>query len=192
MFKDIYISLKLAGVTLAVCTVAYPLGILAVAAVAAPQARLGSMITNAEGQVVGSRLIAQAFTKPEYFWPRPSACDYNAAGAAGSNLSPTNPAITERAKAALATLGATADHPVAADLVTTSGGGLDPHISLAAAENQIARVAKARGISETKVADLVQQHAYPLPLSRDIDTKLVNVLELNLALDAVSPAIPAQ
>ncbi len=192
MIKDILVSLRLAVVTLAVCTLAYPVGILAVAAVAAPQARFGSMITNAEGQVVGSRLIAQAFTKAEYFWPRPSACDYNATGAAGSNLSPTNPAITERAKAALARLDASPEHPATADLVTTSGSGLDPHISLAAAENQIARVAKARGISETKVVDLVEQHAYGLPLSRNSDTKLVNVLELNLALDAASRANPAK
>ena len=192
MFKDIFISLRLAGVTIAVCVVAYPLGILAVADVAAPQARLGSLVTNVEGKVVGSRLIAQAFTRPEYFWPRPSACDYNATGAAGSNLSPTNPAITERAKAALASLDATAEHPAAADLVTTSGGGLDPHISLAAAENQIARVAKSRGISETRVIELVAEHAHALPLSRSTDMKLVNVLELNLALDAASRAVAAQ
>jgi K+-transporting ATPase ATPase C chain len=192
MFTDIIRSLRLVGVTIAVCVVAYPLGILAVAAVVAPNARLGSLVTNAEGRVVGSRLIAQGFSSPQYFWPRPSACDYNASGAAGSNLSPTNPAITERAKTALTKLDATPEHPVPADLVTTSGGGLDPHITLAAAENQVPRVAKARGISETRVSELVAQHAHPLPLSTHGETKLVNVLELNLALDAASRTPPAE
>jgi K+-transporting ATPase ATPase C chain len=192
MLKDILVSLRLVAVTIAVCAVAYPIGILAVAAIVAPQARLGSLVANADGGVVGSRLIAQAFTKPEYFWPRPSACDYNASGAGGSNLSPSNPAITQRAKAALTRLDATAEHPAAADLVTTSGSGLDPNITLAAAENQLARVAKARGISETRVIELLAQHAHTLPLSRNTDTKLVNVLEINLALDAASPTKPSE
>jgi K+-transporting ATPase ATPase C chain len=192
MFTDVIRSLRLVGVTIAVCVVAYPIGILAVAAVVAPEARLGSLVKDAQGRVVGSRLIAQGFSSPQYFWPRPSACDYNASGAAGSNLSPTNPAITERAKTALTKLDATAEHPVPADLVTTSGGGLDPHITLAAAENQVPRVAKARGISETTVGELVSQHAHALPLSTHSDTQLVNVLELNLALDAASRTTPAE
>jgi K+-transporting ATPase ATPase C chain len=192
MLADIFRSLRLVALTIAVCVVAYPLGILAVAAVAAPEARMGSLVHAADGRVVGSRLIAQGFSSPQYFWPRPSACDYNATGAAGSNLSPTNPAITERAKAAIAKLEATAEHPVAADLVTTSGGGLDPHISLAAAENQVARVAKARGMSETTVGELVAQHAARLPLSASPSTKLVNVLELNLALDAANRSATAK
>lgn len=192
MFTEVIRSLRLVAVTIAVCVVAYPLGILAVAAVVAPEARLGSLVTNAEGRVVGSRLIAQGFNSPQYFWPRPSACDYNASGAAGSNLSPTNPAVTERAKAALGKLEATAEHPVSADLVTTSGGGLDPHITVAGAVSQIPRVAKARGISETRVSELVAQHATALPLSSRSDARLVNVLELNLALDAAGPLKPAE
>jgi K+-transporting ATPase ATPase C chain len=192
MLADIFHSLRLVALTITVCVVAYPLGILAVAAVVAPEARMGSLVRAADGRVVGSRLIAQGFSSPQYFWPRPSACDYNATGAAGSNLSPTNPALTERAKAALAKLDATAEHPVAADLVTTSGGGLDPHISLAAAENQIPRVAKARGMSETEVGELVAHHAARLPLSANPNTKLANVLELNLALDAANRSLPAK
>jgi K+-transporting ATPase ATPase C chain len=192
MIADIFRSLRLVALTIAVCVVAYPLGILSVAAVVAPEARMGSLVRAADGRVVGSRLIAQGFSSPQYFWPRPSACDYNATGAAGSNLSPTNPALTERAKAALAKLDATAEHPVAADLVTTSGGGLDPHISLAAAENQIPRVAKARGMSETEVGELVAHHAARLPLSANPNTKLANVLELNLALDAANRSLPAK
>jgi K+-transporting ATPase ATPase C chain len=192
MLADIFHSLRLVALTITVCVAAYPLGILAVAAVVAPEARMGSLVRAADGRVVGSRLIAQGFSSPQYFWPRPSACDYNATGAAGSNLSPTNPALTERAKAALAKLDATAEHPVAADLVTTSGGGLDPHISLAAAENQIPRVAKARGMSETEVGELVAHHAARLPLSANPNTKLANVLELNLALDAANRSLPAK
>jgi K+-transporting ATPase ATPase C chain len=192
MLADIFHSLRLVALTITVCVAAYPLGILAVAAVVAPEARMGSLVCAADGRVVGSRLIAQGFSSPQYFWPRPSACDYNATGAAGSNLSPTNPALTERAKAALAKLDATAEHPVAADLVTTSGGGLDPHISLAAAENQIPRVAKARGMSETEVGELVAHQAARLPLSANPNTKLANVLELNLALDAANRSLPAK
>jgi K+-transporting ATPase ATPase C chain len=188
MLTEILRSLRLVALTIAVCVVAYPLAVLAVAAVVAPEARMGSLVHAADGHVVGSRLIAQGFSSRQYFWSRPSACDYNASGAAGSNLSPTNPAITERAKVALVKLDATADHPVAADLVTTSGGGLDPHITLAAAENQIPRVAKARGMSETTVGELVARHAANLPLSTGSGTKLVNVLELNLALDAAKPS----
>ena len=95
---ELFASLRLVGVTIAVCVVAYPLGMLAVAAVVAPDARMGSLVVDSEGRVVGSRLVAQGFSRPEYFWPRPSAVDYDAAGAGGSNLSPANPAIGERAE----------------------------------------------------------------------------------------------
>lgn len=93
MRSELFASLRLVGITIVACVVAYPLGILALAAVAASDARMGSLIVNSEGRVVGSRLVAQGFSKPEYFWPRPSAVDYNAAAAGGSNLSPANPAI---------------------------------------------------------------------------------------------------
>lgn len=105
-------------------------------------------LKNASGEYVGSRQVAQAFTQDKYFHSRPSAVDYNGAGAAGSNLSPTSPGITERAQEIIKKYGANAENPIPADMVTASGSGLDPHITLAAAKFQMPRVAKARGMSE--------------------------------------------
>jgi K+-transporting ATPase ATPase C chain len=174
----------LLGLTIAICVVAYSLGVLAVAAVLAPEARMGSLISH-DGRVVGSRLVAQGFSRPEYFWPRPSAVDYNAAAAAGSNLSPANPLIRERAEAVIARLDLPEDTPVPVDLVTASGGGLDPHISYAAAVAQAARVARARDLSEDEVRRVVDEVAEGIPLNTQ-RTEIVNVLELNLAIDAAS------
>ncbi|MEX2167832.1 MAG: potassium-transporting ATPase subunit C [Pirellulales bacterium] len=186
MFKEAISSLKLAIVTIAVCAVAYPVAILAFAAVAAPEARLGSLVLDAVGNVIGSRLIAQEFTKPEYFWPRPSACNYNAMAACGSNLSPANPALRERADTILHQFGLDEDTPLPADLVTASGGGLDPHISFAAAKVQTTRIAKARGISEGRINEVIEQHAEQIPLTSDATARIVNVLDLNMALDAAT------
>jgi K+-transporting ATPase ATPase C chain len=144
----------------------------------------GSLITNEDGTVVGSRLIAQKFTEPRYFWPRPSAVDYNGAGAGGSNKSPTSTDLTDRARGIVAQYGATADNPLPPELVAASGGGLDPHISERAALYQAGRVAGARGIPVAQVEALIGEHSFSPGafFSRD---RLINVLELNLALDGM-------
>ncbi len=157
--------------------------VLGFAKIAAPEKSLGSIINGPDGKPVGSRLVAQAFTRPEYFHPRPSAVDYNGQGAGGSNLSPTNPELTERAAAIAAAYAATAENPVPADLVTASGSGLDPDISLAGAAYQIPRVASARGVAPEKIQSVIDQIKRPL-MAKLGGPELVNVLELNLALDA--------
>ena len=124
----------------------------------------------------------QEFTQDKYFHSRPSAADYNGAGAVGSNLTPTSPKITERAREIIKKYGATAGNPIPADMVTASGSGLDPHITLAAAKFQAPRVAKARGISEAELEKIIaSQVEYPGGVMRN--EPIVNVLMLNLALD---------
>jgi potassium-transporting ATPase KdpC subunit len=148
----------------------------------------GSLIEQ-EGKVMGSSLIGQAFEDPKYFWSRPSATNpgapYDASSSTGSNLGPTNPdltkAITERV-AALKEADPDNMAPVPIDLVTTSGSGLDPHISLAAAEYQIPRVARLRNRSKDQISKLVGQHTDSRTFGL-LGEPRVNVLELNLALD---------
>lgn len=168
----------------AIALIYFP-ALLAFAKVAAPEKSRGSLIPGPDGQPVGSRLVAQAFTGPHYFHPRPSAISYNAQGAAGSNLSPTNPALAERAAAIAGSYGATAENPIPADLVTASGSGLDPDITLAAAVYQIPRVAAARQIVPEQVRAVVDSVKRPL-MGKLGGPELVNVLELNLALDRAS------
>jgi K+-transporting ATPase ATPase C chain len=188
--SDLIVSLRLLLASLVACSVIYPAAVWGFAVVAAPQGRHGSLIRNEAGTIVGSRLLAQSFTRPEYFWPRPSACDYNASAAGGSNLSPTSPQIAERARVILARLGPV-DAP--ADLVTASGSGLDPHISLAGALVQVPRVALARKLPASRVEELVRRHGEERVLVAFGGKPIVNVLELNLALDratreaAISP-----
>jgi K+-transporting ATPase ATPase C chain len=160
----------------------YALAILGVARLVTPDSAEGSLIQRPDGTIVGSRLIAQKFEQPRYFWPRPSAPDYNASGAAGSNKSPTSSALTERASALVERYGATPDNPLPAELAAASGGGLDPHISERAALYQAERVANARGVTRAQVETLIREHTFSPggPLTAD---RLVNVLELNLALD---------
>lgn len=189
MLKELLTALRLIGLTILICAVVYPLGVLAIAAVAVPDARMGSLVTDSEGRVVGSRLVAQSFARPEYFWPRPSAVDYNSAAAGGSNLSSANPAIRERAEGIVSRLAMDPDEAVPADLVTASGAGLDPHISYAGAIAQTPRVADARGISENEVVRVIEDVAESIPLTAD-NAKIVNVLELNLALDAARDVEP--
>lgn len=182
--SDFISGLRVAAATMALFVGGYTALILGFAQVVTPATANGSLVTNGDGKIVGSRLIAQAFTSPQYFWPRPSAVDYDAAGAGGSNLSPANPELTERAAALIAAHGgATEERPIPADLVTASGAGLDPHISLEGALFQVARVARARGVEPSAVTTLVRNMAYA-PGAFFTDGRIVNVLELNLALDA--------
>lgn len=165
---------------------AYPLVFTGVAQVAFPQAANGSLIVR-EGKVVGSALIGQPFSEAKHFWSRPSATApmaYNAGASGGSNLGPSNPALHEAVKARIEALRA-ADpgntEPVPADLVTTSASGLDPHISRAAADYQVRRVARARGLAEADVRTLVAAHTEGRWLGL-LGEPRVNVLRLNLAL----------
>jgi K+-transporting ATPase ATPase C chain len=181
--SDVFTSLRLFLLSLLVCSAAYPAAMLGFAAVAAPETRQGSLIRRKDGTIVGSRLLAQKFTRAEYFWPRPSACDYNASAAAGSNLSPTNPKLALRAKEIIGRLAPPKDRLVPADLVTASGGGMDPHISLAAALLQVPRVAGARRLPEETVEKLVHEHIDGATLVTLGPAPIINVLELNVALD---------
>lgn len=173
---------------------AYPLLTTGIAQGVFPDQANGSLIRDAKGQVIGSSLIGQTFTDPKHFWSRPSATApmaYNGAGSTGSNQGPSNPALHDAVKARIEALraadpGNTA--PVPIDLVTASGSGLDPEMSRAAADYQTARVARARGLPEAQVRALVDQHT-KTPWLGFLGEARVNVLQLNLALDAL-PAKP--
>jgi len=167
----------------------YPLAVTCIAQMLLPHQANGSLIVR-EGQVAGSELIGQPFDSPRYFWGRPSATapfPYNAAASAGSNLGPGNPSLEEAVQARIDALRA-ADPgntlPVPVDLVTASASGLDPHISLAAALYQVPRVARARGLAENEVEALVRRFTAGRQLGV-LGEPRVNVLNLNLALDAV-------
>ncbi len=184
MFIEFMRSLRLTGLTIAVCVVAYTALILASASIVAPKKRLGSLIYGVEGKVIGSRLVAQAFSRPEYLWPRPSAVDYNAAGSGGSNLSPTDPKIRKRAEAILAGYALKDGATIPADLVTASGSGLDPHISFAAALFQADRIAMSRQVDVSIIRELLRKQAESELTVSLGPTGLINVLEFNLLLDA--------
>ena len=167
----------------------YPIVITGIAQVIFPHQANGSLIVQ-NGQVVGSELIGQPFNDPRYFWGRLSATSpfpYNAAASTGSNLGPTNPALTEEVKARIAALNAADPKnyaPIPVDLVTASGSGLDPNISVAAALYQVPRVAKARGLSEEVVIALVEHSTQERQFSL-LGEPRVKVLDLNLALDEI-------
>lgn len=145
----------------------------------------GSLVRRANGTVLGSRLIAQSFTRPEYFHPRPSAVGYDAAAAGGSNLGPSNPDLVAEVRArrdAIMKEEAVAADRIPSEMVTASGGGLDPHIPPAAAEFQAPRVAAARGVPLERVRAMVRAHT-EAPAFGFLGRARVNVLGLNLALD---------
>ncbi|MCC9004115.1 MAG: potassium-transporting ATPase subunit KdpC [Candidatus Competibacter sp.] len=167
----------------------YPLLVTGIGQALFPQQAAGSLIER-DGKLIGSRLIGQNFTDPQYFWGRPSATapqPYNAAASGGSNLGPLNPVLKDAVESRVKAL-RTADpgntQPVPIDLVTASASGLDPHISPAAADYQIARVARARGLAPQAVRNLVVQHTEARQWGVFGEPR-VNVLELNLALDAL-------
>jgi len=175
-------SIRIVLVTMVICCLLYPLVILGLGQTLTPNSANGSLVSNGRGEIVGSKLIAQKFDRPEYFWPRPSAIDYNAAAAGGSNLSPANPELRERAKTLVARFKATAEDPIPADLVTTSGSGLDPNITLTAARYQAGRVAAARGLSNETIMELLDRYAR-CPGGVLTPQPIVNVLLVNMALD---------
>ncbi len=165
----------------------YPAFVTAVAQVAFPSQANGSFITTADGREIGSSLIGQAFSQDQYFWSRPSAAGdgYDANAASASNLAPTSQALLDRVAAEIDRLkAANGDGPIPVDLVTTSASGLDPHISPAGAEYQVARVAAARGIPEDQVREAVARNTDP-PFLGFMGQPSVNVLRLNLDLDGL-------
>jgi K+-transporting ATPase ATPase C chain len=165
--------------------IAYPLAVTALSQLLFKDKANGQIVYR-DGEAVGSRLIAQPFISAKYFHPRPSAAGngYDAANSGGTNLGPTNRKLIERIKADAAALHSeNPTQPVPIDLVTTSASGLDPEISPAAAEFQIPRIARERGIPETQLRALVQRHTRPRDLGLFGEAR-VNVLELNLDLDS--------
>jgi K+-transporting ATPase ATPase C chain len=187
MKKHIVTSVLYTVITAVVLGIGYPLAVTGLAHVLFPKQADGSLIYRADGTLVGSRLIGQAFAGPGYFWSRQSAAGsgngYDASNSGGSNYAPTNAALATRVAATVQTLnpkGTSA--PVPIDLATASGSGLDPDISPAAAYYQVARVAAERHMSEDAVRALVAAHVTPRQFGL-LGEPRVNVLELNLDLD---------
>lgn len=177
-------SIRIAGATMGICVVGYAAAVWAVAQAITPETANGSLITLEDGTVIGSRQVAQAFTEPGYFWPRPSAVDYDGGGAGGSNWSPTSDDVAQRGREIAAMFGATSANLLPADLATASGSGLDPHISEAGALYQVARIAEARALDPAEIEAIVRGAAYA-PGGVMTSDRVVNVLELNLALDGL-------
>ncbi len=177
------------GVFTVLTGILYPLITTGMARVLFPQQAEGSLIYTQEGRVAGSALIGQNFDDPRYFWGRISATSpaYNASSSAGSNLGPLNPALLEEVKGRIAALKA-ADpanqEPIPVDLVTSSASGLDPHISLAAARYQLARVARARQLKPETVQEIMERHTQGRFLGL-LGEPVVNVLQVNRALDEI-------
>lgn len=192
--KTLRPCLVITAFLLVLCCGLYPAVVTAASAALFSQKAEGSLVLR-DGKVVGSSLLGQTFAKPEdhpeYFWGRPSAASVDGATgvlvSGGSNYGPLNPALKEEVAARVAALRATGvTGPIPVDLVTKSASGLDPHVSIAAAEIQVPRVARARGLGEDAVRALVQAHT-EAPTLGFLGESRVNVLACNLALDAAKP-----
>jgi potassium-transporting ATPase KdpC subunit len=187
--KNLMISVWMTLATTVLLGILYPLAVTGIAQMVFPKRANGTLIQSG-GKITGSSLIGQPFTSPGYFHSRPSnagPAGYDAGNSSGSNLGPTSKALLDRVSASVQAL--RAENPNAAipvDLVTTSGSGLDPDISPAAAEFQVPRVARERGIRESEVRDLIARHTIQRQLGF-LGEPRVNVLELNLELDAQHP-----
>ena len=192
MKKNLITALLMTAVTTVLFGLLFPLLITGLAQVLFPSKANGQLLTR-NGRVVGSTLIGQSFSSPGYFHSRPSSAGtgYDAGNSAGSNLGPTNASLIARVKTDADRLQAeNPGVPIPMDLLTTSGSGLDPHISPEAADFQVPRVAKERGLSEDVVREAVRQHQEPRQLGF-LGEPRVNVLQLNLALDEISPKPPS-
>ena len=183
--------IRISVVLLLICGLVYPVVVTLVGGAILPYQANGSIVTDSSGNPIGSELIAQSFTQDYYFHPRPSAAGsngYDPTSSGGSNLGPTNQALIDRVTKDASAL--KEENPnltvLPADLLTTSGSGLDPDISPEGAMAQVPRVAKARGISEQQLTDLVNSHVTPPDLGI-FGVARINVLKLNLALDVAAP-----
>jgi potassium-transporting ATPase KdpC subunit len=191
-FSEIRGAVMATLVIAVVCCGLYPFVVFGISQALFRDKANGSLIVDQSGTVRGSKLLGQSFTGDKYFHPRPSAAGngYDAANSGGSNLGPTsqklNDAIKDRIEAYRKENGLSANESVPADAVTASGSGLDPHISVENAELQVPRIAKARGLNEEKVRELIQKHTDGRDLGLFGDPG-VNVLQLNLALDSFGP-----
>lgn len=185
MTRNLIPALRLTAVTLVIFSGLYTLAVWGAAQVL-PTSGLGTRISHERGYFYAN--IGQVFSEDRYFWSRPSAVDYNAAGSCGSNKGPTNPdyltTVQARTDSFLVHNPGVRRTDVPADLVTASGSGLDPHISPQAAMVQVARVAKARGLETSRLEALVRQHTEPRLLGI-FGKEKINALRLNLALDAM-------
>ena len=188
MLEQLSTSLRVTVVTLLLTGLLYPLAVTGVAQVAFPRRAGGSLVLDGSGRTVGSELLAQAFSSPGYFRPRPSAAGergFDPMASGGSNLGPTSAKLRDRAAADVARLRAenpSASPSVPSELVTASGSGLDPHLSPAGASWQVPRVAAARGVSEARIRAVVEDAVEGRELGL-LGEPRVNVLLLNLALD---------